>query len=164
MVKGGEDYQFDGISVQGDPRAAFGHGRKTLFRFQTVHRRSQGAADDIGIHRRRIADVPVPPRGHQILTMGSMNFIERELEGLRPESIAAGAGASRTEIYDYTKRLLTATGFPRFVLPTHSGRLYVPYENEAAQVQARKEKAEPFMKEAAAVMPRSEVIMPVHLQ
>ena len=102
--------------------------------------------------------------GHEILTMGSMNFIERELEGLRPDVLLAGAGASRTEIHDYTKRLLTATGFPRFVIPTHWDNFYVPYENDAAQVQARKEKAEPFMKEASAVAPRSDVIIPVLLQ
>jgi phosphopantothenate synthetase len=30
--------------------------------------------------------------------------------------------------------------------------------------QARKEKAEPFMKEVSAVSPRSEVIIPVHLK
>jgi len=93
-----------------------------------------------------------------------MNFIERELEGLRPDVLLAGAGASRTEIYAYTKRLLTVTGFPRFVLPTHWDNFYVPYEDEAAQIQAKKEKVEPFMKEVSAVTSRSEVIIPVHLK
>ena len=163
-VKGGEDYQFDGISVRVIPSLHSPLAEKHYFD-----------------SKRYTEDLKVPLTiseyieggslmylcrlgGHQILTMGSMNFIERELEGLRPDVLLAGAGASRTEIYDYTKRLLTVTGFPRFVLPTHWDNFYVPYEDEAAQVQARKDKAEPFMREVSAVTPRSDVIIPVHLK
>jgi len=163
-VKGGEDYEFDGISIRVIPSLHSPLNGKHYFD-----------------SRRYTEEIKVPLTisdyieggslmylcrlgGHQILTMGSMNFIERELEGLRPDVLLAGAGASRTELYDYTKRLLTVTGFPRFVLPTHWDNFYVPYEDEAAQVQARKDKAEPFVKEVAAVTPRSDVIIPVHLK
>ena len=46
------------------------------------------------------------------MTMGSMNFIEKEINGLRPDILIAGSANSRKEIYNYTRRLLKATGFP----------------------------------------------------
>ncbi len=163
-VKGGEDYQFDGISIKVIPSLHSPLNGKLYFdsrRYTEDLKAPLTISEYIeGGSLMFLCRLP----GHQILTMGSMNFIERELEGLTPDVLLAGAGASRTEIYDYTKRLLTVTGFPRFVLPTHWDDYYVPYEDEAAQVQARKEKAEPFMKEASAVAPRSEVIIPVHLK
>ena len=163
-VKGGEDYQFDGISIRVIPSLHSALSEKLYFdatRYTedpnvplTISQYIEGGSL---MFLCRL-------NGHEVLTMGSMNFVEREVEGLRPDVLLAGAGASRTEIYDYTKRLLTATGFPRFVLPTHWDNFYVPYEDEAAQVQARKEKADPFMKEALVASPRSEVIIPVHLK
>jgi hypothetical protein len=51
--------------------------------------------------------------------MGSMNYIEREVEGLRPDIAIVGSGASRREIYDYIGRLLRALGCPATVFPTH---------------------------------------------
>jgi L-ascorbate metabolism protein UlaG (beta-lactamase superfamily) len=163
-VTGGEDYQFDGISVRVIPSLHSPLLDKHYFN-------SKRYRGDLNVPL-RISDYIEGGSlmylcrlgGHQVLTMGSMNFIERELEGLRPDVLLAGAGASRTEIYDYTKRLLTVTGFPRFVLPTHWDNFYVPYEDEAAQMQAKKEKVEPFMREVSAVTSRSEVIVPVHLK
>ena len=50
--------------------------------------------------------------GQQILIMGSMNYIEREMEGLRPTVALVGANPFRQEIHDYTGRLLRALGNP----------------------------------------------------
>ena len=36
--------------------------------------------------------------GHQVLVMGSMNYIEREMEGLRPDIALVGANNERSEI------------------------------------------------------------------
>jgi L-ascorbate metabolism protein UlaG (beta-lactamase superfamily) len=57
--------------------------------------------------------------GHQVLITGSMNYIEREMEGLRPDVAIIGARNSRQQIYDYTGRLLRALGHPALVLPNH---------------------------------------------
>jgi len=92
--------------------------------------------------------------------MGSMNFIENELRDVRPDILLAGAGSSRTEIYKYTERLLRVTGWPRIVIPTHWDDFVVPYENKAAQVIARKEKADPFVAEVAAASPQSRTVIP----
>ena len=50
---------------------------------------------------------------HKVMTMGSMNFIEKEINGLRPDILIAGSANSRKEIYNYTRRLLKATGFQK---------------------------------------------------
>lgn len=163
-VQGGEDYQFDRFSVRVIPSLHSALGEKRYFS-----------------SRRHGADFKGPLRlehfieggslmflcrmgGTEVLTMGSMNFIENELRGLKPDILLAGAGSSRTEIYKYTQRLLEATGRPRIVLPTHWDDFYVPYENKAAQVLARKEKADPFVAEVAAASPKSRAIVPVHLE
>jgi L-ascorbate metabolism protein UlaG (beta-lactamase superfamily) len=57
--------------------------------------------------------------GHQVLIMGGMNYIEREVEGLRPDIAIVGALPNRNEIYDYTGRLMRALGNPPTVFPTH---------------------------------------------
>jgi hypothetical protein len=57
--------------------------------------------------------------GHRLLIMGTMNFIEREMDGLGPDIALVGAGSSRKENFDYLGRLLRALGYPPVVLPTH---------------------------------------------
>ncbi len=48
-----------------------------------------------------------------------MNFIENELQNLRPDIAMIGAGKSRTENYDYAGRIMRALGNPPIVLPQH---------------------------------------------
>lgn len=163
-VQGGEDYQFEKFSVRVIPSLHSALNEKHYFS-----------------SKRHGADFKGPLRlehfteggslmflcrinGTEVLTMGSMNFIENELRDVRPDILLAGAGSSRTEIYKYTERLLKVTGFPRIVIPTHWDDFTVPYENQAALAQARKEKADPFIVEAAAASPQSRAIVPVHLK
>jgi L-ascorbate metabolism protein UlaG (beta-lactamase superfamily) len=163
-VQGGEDYQFDRFSVQVIPSLHSALEEKRYFNS------SRHGADFKGPlrleHFIEGGSLMFLCRlnGVEVLTMGSMNFIENELRGLRPHVLLAGAGSSRSEIYKYTERLLTATGLPKIVIPTHWDDFYVPYENTAAQVLARKEKADPFVAEVAAASPRSRAIIPVHLE
>ena len=70
--------------------------------------------------------------GHEVLTMGSMNFIEREVEGLRPDIALVGAAPSHLEIYRYTPRLMGALGSPPVVIPTHADNFRGPYGSELA--------------------------------
>jgi len=163
-VQGGEDYQFEDFSVRVIPSLHSALGEKRYFN-----------------SKRHGADFRGPLRlehfieggslmflcrinGTEVLTMGSMNFIENELRGIRPDILLAGAGSSRSEIYEYTERLVTVTGFPRIVIPTHWDDFTVPYENHTVQAQARREKADPFIAEVAAASPRSRAIVPVHLK
>ena len=56
---------------------------------------------------------------YEILWFGSMNYIEREVAGLRPDVAMIAAARQRLEIYDYTGRLMRALGNPRIVFATH---------------------------------------------
>lgn len=99
--------------------------------------------------------------GVQVLVFGSMNYIEREVDGLRPDVAIIGAGPERREIYKYTARLLRAIDYPPLVLPTHWDRFNVPY---SASQQARLEMVKSFVAEVKAASPKTRVIVPTYFQ
>lgn len=163
-VRGGEDYQFDRFSVRVIPSLHSALDEKRYFSSKRHGADFKGPLRLEHFVEGGSLMFLVRINGTEVLTMGSMNFIENELRGVRPDILLAGAGSSRTEIYKYTERLLAATGMPRVVIPTHWDDFYVPYENQTAQVLARKEKAEPFIAEVAAASPKSATVIPVHLK
>jgi hypothetical protein len=94
--------------------------------------------------------------------MGGMNFIERELEGLEPDVLLAGINGSRLGLYDYDRRLLTVTGFPPVVLPTHWDNFRYPYGfSQQANIERN---ILPFIEAARTISPETTVITPVHLE
>jgi L-ascorbate metabolism protein UlaG (beta-lactamase superfamily)/enamine deaminase RidA (YjgF/YER057c/UK114 family) len=163
-VHGGEDYQFDGFSVRVVP------GLHSALNEKHYHD-----------SRRYDGDTPLeaPLRidqfieggalsflarlgGRTVLTMGSMNFIEREFEGLEPDILLAGINGSRLGLHDYDRRLLTSTGFPPVVLPTHWDNFRLPYGfSQEDNVQRN---LVPFIETARLVSPGSTVITPIHLE
>lgn len=161
-VQGGEDYQFERFSLR-------------VIRSLHSPLRAKSYFDG-----RRYPQAPKVPLSYsdfieggslmflarfneaQVMSMGSMNFLEGELRGLTPDILLAGAGATRTEIYKYAERLLSATGYPRIVMPSHWDN--ADYTDERAQAQAIKERVEPFMKEVAAAAPNSQFIVPKHMK
>jgi L-ascorbate metabolism protein UlaG (beta-lactamase superfamily) len=56
--------------------------------------------------------------GHAVLFIGTGNFIDHELEGLRPD-VAVVAFPSKEKLPDYTCRLMHALGAPSLVLANH---------------------------------------------
>jgi len=99
--------------------------------------------------------------GRQILAFGSMNFIEREIEGLRPDVALIGAMPERREIHDYTSRLLRAIGYPRMVLPTHWDRFNVTYDVSQAPAI---ERLQSFIAEVKAASPKTIVTVPRYFE
>lgn len=93
--------------------------------------------------------------GHEVLIMGSMNFIEREMEGLRPDVALVGANSQRLEIHDFTGRLLRALGYPALVIPSHADGYGDPKPSAAALADRRF-----FQQEVAAASPASRFISP----
>ena len=93
--------------------------------------------------------------GHEILIMGSMNYIEREMEGLRPDVALVGANSQRLEIHDFTGRLMRALGKPALVIPTHADAYGDPNPSAAALADRKK-----FQDEVAAASPKSKYIYP----
>jgi L-ascorbate metabolism protein UlaG (beta-lactamase superfamily) len=169
-VRGGEDFDLGGLSVRviaslhgilrrapnrrPDPNAwlppaVFPSGARPPFKM-----------GDVLIEGGTLAYL-VRIGGRQILAFGSMNYIEREVEGLRPDVVLVGAMPERRAIYDYTARLLRAVGFPRVVMPTHWDQFNVPYE--ASQEGARR-RLETFVAEVKAASPKSRVIVPQYFE
>ncbi|HEX2458456.1 MAG TPA: MBL fold metallo-hydrolase [Vicinamibacterales bacterium] len=99
--------------------------------------------------------------GRQILVFGSMNYIEREVEGLRPDVALIGAMPERREIHEYMSRLLRAIGYPRMVLPTHWDRFNVTYDVSQAPAL---ERLQSFIAEVKAASPKTDVRIPKYFE
>ncbi len=163
-VQGGEDYQFDNFSVRVMPGLHSALGEKHYFDSRRYDERTDlqaplrieqfiegGSLNFLARFNR-----------HTVLTMGSMNFIEREFQGLEPDILLAGINGSRLGLYDYDRRLLTATGFPPVVIPTHWDNFRVPYG--FSQQENIERNIIPFIEIARTLSPGSTVITPVHLE
>jgi L-ascorbate metabolism protein UlaG (beta-lactamase superfamily) len=169
-VRGGEDLELGGVSVRVIPSlhgllrrapnrrpdpdawlppAVFPRGARAPFRM-----------GDVLIEGGTLAYL-IRIGGRQVLAFGSMNYIEREVEGLRPDVVLVGAMPERRAIHDYTARLLRAVGYPRVVMPTHWDQFNVPYG--ASQEGARR-RLETFVAEVKAVSPKSSVIVPKYFE
>jgi L-ascorbate metabolism protein UlaG (beta-lactamase superfamily) len=110
VVRGGEDYEFGAISVRVVPSL---HG---VLRNAPFLRRDPDAPllpsvfpatakppyrfMDLRIEGGTLA-YPIRINGRQILVFGSMNYIEREVQELRPDVVLVGAMPERREIHDY---------------------------------------------------------------
>ncbi|MDA1104544.1 MAG: MBL fold metallo-hydrolase [Gemmatimonadetes bacterium] len=160
-VRGGEDYDFGNVSIRVIPSLHSPLNDKRYYQSEVVEE---------GVQRPlRISELVeggslmylVRIGGHEILTMGSMNFIEREVQGLRPDIALVGAAPSHLEITGYTPRLMEALGFPRVVIPTHADNFQAPYGSEIAY---RTEWVEAFASEVRNASPGSHVLIPKHLE
>jgi L-ascorbate metabolism protein UlaG (beta-lactamase superfamily) len=157
VVRGGEDYAFEGFSLRVIPSL---HSPLLGKRYNDtkwaddtptgmkapLHESAYLEGGTL-IYLLRIA-------GHQIFITGSMNYIENEVRGLRPDIAIVGAGASRKENYDYADRLMRALGDPAIVLPTHWDS-YGNATRDAALKGARE-----FAAEIQAASPRTRVTIP----
>ena len=161
-VKGGEDYQFEHFSVKVIPSLHSALGKKHYF-----DSRVYGDTLTAPLQIREFIEggslmFLIRLASHTVLTAGSMNYIEREIQGLSPDVILPGVNFSRLEIYKYTERLMKATNYPKIVIPTHWDNFRVPYG--FSQEDAIEKKIKPFIQEVKAVSPESQVLIPVHLQ
>ncbi|WP_445383662.1 MBL fold metallo-hydrolase [Robiginitalea sp. IMCC43444] len=160
-VRGGEDYQFEKFSVRVIP---------------SIH---SALNDKHYLDSRTYSEVPEAPlrvsefieggslmflarfSKHKVLTMGSMNFVERELQGIAPDILLAGVNQSQLGLYNYNERLLRVTGNPKVIIPTHWDNFRLPYGfSQEASVNL---KLLPFKEDVARLSPETEVIIPRHL-
>lgn len=160
-VHGGEDWQFDGFSVKVIPSLHSALNGKHFFDSRVVPRDFQGP-------RRHGTDVEggtlaylLRLANYEILWFGSMNYLEREVAGLRPDVAMIAAARQRLEIYDYTGRLMRALGNPRIVFATHWDEQSVPF---GAPQDEHLREAEVFVREVKATSPRTRVILPMHFE
>lgn len=160
-VRGGEDYDFGTVSIRVIPGLHSPLNDKRYYQSDVVE---EGATRPLRINQLVEGGsfmFLVRLAGHQVLTMGSMNFIEREIEGLRPDIALVGAAPSHLEIQEYIPRLLRLLGFPEVVMPTHADNFRVPYGSEFA---VRPEWIEAFSREVRAAAPDTRLIVPQHLE
>ena len=120
-VGGGEDYQFDDFSVRVVPGI---HSALNEKHYHDTRRYDRDTELKAPLRIEQFIEggsLSFLARfgGRTVLTMGSMNFIEREFEGLDPDILLAGINGSRLGLYDYDRRLLEVTGRPPIVIPTH---------------------------------------------
>jgi L-ascorbate metabolism protein UlaG (beta-lactamase superfamily) len=157
VVRGGEDFRFDGFSLAVIPSLhtalldkryndGFWAGSTPPGLKVPLHESDYRDGGTL-IYLLRIA-------GHQVFIMGSMNFIERNVTGLRPDIAIIGSGVSRNQLYRYTDRLMHALGNPPVVFPTHWDDYGTkPREEALRQVHT-------FVAEVHAASPRTRVIVP----
>ena len=160
-VHGGEDYAFGTFSVKVIPSLHSALNGKHFFDSRVVPRDFRGP-------RRLGNDVEggtlaylLRLAGYEILWFGSMNFIEREVAGLRPDVAMIAAARQRLEIHDYTGRLMRALGLPGVVFATHWDEQSFPF---GAPQDERLREAQVFVNEVKAVSPRTRVILPLHFE
>jgi L-ascorbate metabolism protein UlaG (beta-lactamase superfamily) len=163
-VRGGEDYQFEGFSVRVVPGI---HSALNEKHYYDSRRYDESTDLQVPLRINQFIEggslnFLARFRRHTVLAMGSMNFIEREFQGLDPDVLLAGVNGSRLGLYDYDRRLLTSTGFPPVVLPTHWDNFRYPYE--FSQEDNIQRNIVPFREAARIISPGSTVITPVHLE
>ncbi|GAB3662142.1 MBL fold metallo-hydrolase [Glycomyces tarimensis] len=119
QVAGGELYQFDGFTVEvfRSTHSASGEHKRILFggsRVGSAPKRPKKIKDLVeGGSLTYLVDFG----GISFFNAGSANFLEREIEGIRPTVLFVQPGGGHTP--DYVERMLEATGRPPYVVLTH---------------------------------------------
>jgi L-ascorbate metabolism protein UlaG (beta-lactamase superfamily) len=155
-VKGGEDFEMDGYSVRVIPSLHSAIGDKHVFGAaldadpQLPMAASGYAEGGTFAYLVRIA-------GHEILILDTANFIEREVEGLRPD-IAIIAPGLRQQIHDYTCRLLHALGDPPHVIATH----FDDWQGPPVDASPLDDDTAAFVDEVKRCAPGTDVVVPKH--
>jgi L-ascorbate metabolism protein UlaG (beta-lactamase superfamily) len=159
-VKGGEYYQYEQLSVRVIPSLHSALSCKLYKDFGVVPRKQEPLSLDEYVEGGTLA-YEVAIGGRVLLLFGSMNYIEREVDGLRPDVVFIAAAPPRLEIHDYTGRLMRCLGRPRLVVATHWDDQGLPFGASQAKALAQ---TGAFIREVHAVAPDSEVFVPLHFQ
>ena len=100
---------------------------------------------------------------HTVLFIGTANFVEANLTGLRPE-VAVVAIGLREKIPDYTCRIMHALGNPRRVFPNHFDDLRAPLEPGASYAAETQAELNAFAVEVRACSPETRVEIPITMR
>jgi L-ascorbate metabolism protein UlaG (beta-lactamase superfamily) len=157
IVRGGEDLEFGGFSLRVIPSLhseLFGKHYNNSEFAGPVAEGLTAPLHESAYHEGGTFAYLLRIAGHQLLIMGSMNYIEREMTGLRPDIALIGSGASRRDVHDYSARLMRALGNPPRVFPTHWDSWAT-----ATEAAARRE-VDQFAAEIRSASPRTRVVVP----
>lgn len=156
-VKGGEDYAFEGFSIRAIPGLHSALDDKHYFGSDQLIAPGAVPTTMAQFAEGGTLNYLIRLGGRQVLVIGSANFIERELEGLRPD-IALVATGLRQEIHDYSCRLMRALGNPPLVLPTHFDAWTKPAATPLSADTLKD--LEAFTAEIKACSPATRVVVP----
>jgi L-ascorbate metabolism protein UlaG (beta-lactamase superfamily) len=157
VVRGGEDFQFEHFSLEAIPSlhtALFDKRYNDGFWADSTPPGLKAPLHESDYKEGGTLIYLLRLAGHQIFIMGAMNYIERNVVGLRPDIAIIGAGVSRNEVYHYTARLMRALGDPPIVFPTHWDDYGTKPRAEALK------QVDTFVFEVHAASPRTKVIVP----
>lgn len=160
FVKGGEDYQFEKFSLRVIPSLHSALSCKLYRDFGTVPQTDKPLSLDEYVEGGTLAYL-LRFAGRQILLFGSMNYIEREIEGMRPDMVFVASAPPRLEIHEYTSRLMKALGNPPIVVATHWDDQGLPFGAPQDKALAQQPK---FVDEVKAVNPDAKVVVPLHFE
>lgn len=161
-VKGGEDYQFENFSVRIVPTLHSALNQKHYIDTRVYNEPQEAPLRVSDFIEGGSLSFLARFDNHTILTMGSMNFIERELYDLNPDILLAGVNQSQLGLYNYNERLVKGTNLPKIIIPTHWDNFRLPYG--FSQQAAIDLKLIPFIEDIGRLSPETEVIIPVHLE
>ncbi len=160
VVKGGEDLEFPELSMKVIPSLHSPLSCKLYRDFGTIPLQNDPLTLDEYVEGGTLAYL-LRFAGREILLFGSMNYIEREMDGLRPDIAIIASAPPRLDIHDYTGRLLRAIGKPPIVIATHWDDQGLPF---GASQEAALSHTKQFIAEVKSVNPAASVIVPLHFQ
>jgi L-ascorbate metabolism protein UlaG (beta-lactamase superfamily) len=136
QVKGGEDMQFDGYTIEV---------------FAGLHSMGPTKKHAVPGH---LYSVPPPPTKvadmpegdsliymitiggkYRVFLMSTANFVERAIAGLKPD-VALVASIFANQIHDFAPRLFRALNYPKVVLPTHWDNFEKPFSEGPQDLRA----------------------------
>ena len=159
-VRGGEDYAYDKFSIRVIPSLHSALSCKLYKDFGTIPLQDGPLCLDDYVEGGTLAYL-VRIGGREVLLFGSMNFIEREVDGLRPDVAFIAAAPPRLDIHDYTARLMRCLGRPPLVVATHWDDQGLPFGAPQDKALAQ---TDAFIAEVKAASPQTEVFVPHHFQ
>jgi L-ascorbate metabolism protein UlaG (beta-lactamase superfamily) len=160
-VRGGEDYDFGEISIRVIPSLHSALCEKCYFDAGIVPEGLKGPLPLKSFSEGGTFGYLLRFKHHEVLLLGSMNYIEREVQGLSPSVILVPAARPRLQIWNYTERLLKATNLPEVVVATHWDIQTYPY---GADQSTALNQAQSFQEEVARTAPRSRQVLPRHFE
>lgn len=160
-VRGGEDYDFGELSIRVIPSLHSALCDKCYFDAGIVPEGVQGPLPLKAFSEGGTFGYLVRFQHHEILMFGSMNYIEREVQGLTPSIVLVPSARPRLQIFRYTERLLKATGLPKVVVATHWDVQTFPYGADQSSALAH---AAIFQEEVRRVAPAAVQVLPRHFE
>lgn len=160
VVKGGEDLEFPELSLRVIPSLHSPLSCKLYRDFGTIPPQEKPLTLDEYVEGGTLAYL-LRFAGRELLLFGSMNYIEREMHGLRPDIAVIASAPPRLHIHDYTGRLLRAIGEPPIVIATHWDDQGLPY---GASQESALSHTKRFVEEVKSANPDASVIVPLHFQ